>query len=128
MEQANEIVRERGRDGRDMEWPERVAREVNDLSRIVHAEISLAELGIKSLIEREIDHSLKVVMALGFLLCAAVCAVGATVIGLHVVLGFGGPLSPSSRPSPASPVLASFYGQDATDYDQNHDHAYQGHW
>ncbi|HJU11133.1 MAG TPA: hypothetical protein VJ728_09670, partial [Candidatus Binataceae bacterium] len=39
------------------------------------------------LIEQEIDRSLKVVIALGFLLCAAVCAVGAAIIGLHAVLG-----------------------------------------
>jgi putative superfamily III holin-X len=88
MERANEVVRDRGRDNSDAQWPELVSRAVNDLSRIVHAEIRLAELGIKSLIEQEIDRSLKVVMALGFLLCAAVCAVGATVIGLHAVLGF----------------------------------------
>ncbi len=87
IERANEIVRQHGRDGAEAQWPELVARAVNDLSRIVHAEIRLAELGIKGLIEQEVDRSLKVVMALGFLLCAAVCAVGAAVIGLHAMLG-----------------------------------------
>jgi hypothetical protein len=87
MERANEIVRDRRSHNSDAQWPELVSRAVNDLSRIVHAEIRLAELGIKRLVEREIDRSLKVVIALGFLLCAAVCAVGAAVIGLHALLG-----------------------------------------
>jgi Putative Actinobacterial Holin-X, holin superfamily III len=87
MEPLNEIVRDRHHSDSNAQWPELVARAVNDLSRIVHAEIRLAELGIKRLIEQEIDRSLKVVIALGFLLCAAICAVGAAVIGLHTVLG-----------------------------------------
>jgi hypothetical protein len=40
---------------------------VNDLSQIAHAEIRLAELGIKDLIEQEVDLSLKFAIALGFL-------------------------------------------------------------
>jgi hypothetical protein len=88
MDRANEIVRDRRSQNSDAQWPELVSRAVNDLSRIAHAEIRLAELGIKRLIEREIDRSLKVVVALGFLLCAAICAVGAAVIGLHTLLGF----------------------------------------
>ena len=87
IDRANEIVRDRRSQNSDTQWPELVSRAVNDISRIVHAEIRLAELGIKRLIEREIDRSLKVVIALGFLLCAAVCAVGAAVIGLHTLLG-----------------------------------------
>ena len=87
IERVNEIVRNRDSDNLEAQWPELVARAVNDLSRIVHAEVRLAELGIKALIEQEIDRSLKVVMALGFLLCAAICAVGAAVIGLHAALG-----------------------------------------
>jgi hypothetical protein len=84
-QRQNEIIAEP--DGSDIEWPELVSRAVNDLSRIVHAEIRLAELGIKNLIETEIERSLKIVLALGFLLCAAICGVGAAVIGLHLVLG-----------------------------------------
>jgi len=87
IDRANEIVRDRRSQNSDAQWPELVSRAVNDISRIVHAEIRLAELGVKRLIEREIDRSLKVVIALGFLLCAAVCAVGAAVIGLHTLLG-----------------------------------------
>ena len=87
IDRANEIVRDRRSQNSDAQWPELVSRAVNDISRIVHAEIRLAELGIKRLIEREIDRSLKVVIALGFLLCSAVCAVGAAVIGLHTLLG-----------------------------------------
>jgi hypothetical protein len=86
MQQANEIVRD-GRSSSDVQWPELVSRAVNDLSRIVHAEIRLAELGIKNLIEQEIDRALKVVIALGLLLCAAICTVGAALIGLHALLG-----------------------------------------
>jgi Putative Actinobacterial Holin-X, holin superfamily III len=85
-QRANEIVGD-GRDHSEPQWPELVSRAVNDLSRIVHAEIRLAELGIKNLIEREIDHSIKIVIALGFLLCAGFCALGAALIGLHALLG-----------------------------------------
>lgn len=87
MERGNEIVNDRRSHHAEAQWPELVSRAVNDLSRIVHAEFRLAELGMKSLIEREIERSLKVVMALGFLLCAAVCAMSAAVIGLHTMLG-----------------------------------------
>jgi Putative Actinobacterial Holin-X, holin superfamily III len=82
----NEIVQERRAHDPDAHWPELVARAVEDLSRIVHAEIRLAELGVKGLIEQEIDRSVKVVIALGLLLCAAVCALGAALIGLHALL------------------------------------------
>ena len=41
----------------------------------------------RRLIEQEIDRSLKIAVALGFLLCAAFCAVGAAVIGFHALLG-----------------------------------------
>jgi Putative Actinobacterial Holin-X, holin superfamily III len=87
MEQGSEIVRDRRRQNLDAHWPELISRAVNDLSRIVHAEFRLAELGIKRLIEQEIDRSLKIVAALGFLLCSAVCAVCAAIIGLHALLG-----------------------------------------
>jgi Putative Actinobacterial Holin-X, holin superfamily III len=87
MRRTNEIVSAGSRLGSDAQWPELVSRAVNDLSRIVHAEIRLAELGIKRLIEREIDRALKIVIALGLLLCGAVCAVGAALIGFHALLG-----------------------------------------
>jgi hypothetical protein len=85
IERMNEVVRDVQTD--NAQWPELVSRAVNDLSRIVHAEVRLAELGIKTLVEQEIDRAFKVVIALGFLLCAAVCAVGAALIGLHALLG-----------------------------------------
>jgi Putative Actinobacterial Holin-X, holin superfamily III len=84
--EADEVVRDDSDHRSDLQWPELVSRAVSDLSRIVHAEIRLAELGIKSLIEQEIDRTLKIAIALGLLLCAAVCAVGAAVIGLHQLL------------------------------------------
>jgi Putative Actinobacterial Holin-X, holin superfamily III len=87
MERANEIVTDSRGHTSEAQWAELVSRAVNDLSRIVHAEMHLAELGIKSLIEQEIDRSLSVAIALGFLLCAAVCTVGSAVIGLHAWLG-----------------------------------------
>lgn len=87
MQRVNEIVAESRSHSSDAQWSELVSRAVNDLSRIVHAEIRLAELGIKSLIEQEIDRSLKVAIAFGFLLCAVVCTVGAALIGLHAWLG-----------------------------------------
>jgi len=87
IERGNDSSLDRRNHDSEAQWPELVSRAVNDLSRIVHAEFRLAELGIKSLIEQEIDRSLKVAMALGFLLCAAVCAVGAAITGIHAILG-----------------------------------------
>jgi small-conductance mechanosensitive channel len=85
MEQRSEIARRRP--DADAQWPELISRAVNDLSRIVHAEFRLVELGIKRLVEEEIDRSIKIIAALGFLLCSAVCAVCALIIGLHILLG-----------------------------------------
>lgn len=87
IQRSNEIIVESHDRSSDAQWPELVSRAVNDLSRIVHAEIRLAELGIRNLIEQEIDRSLKLAIALAFLLCAAVCAIGAAVIGFHALLG-----------------------------------------
>jgi Putative Actinobacterial Holin-X, holin superfamily III len=87
IQQSNESVVESRDRSSDAQWPELVSRAVDDLSRIVHAEIRLAELGLKNLIEQEIDRSLKIAVALGFLLCAAFCAVGAAVIGFYALLG-----------------------------------------
>jgi hypothetical protein len=89
IEGIKKAVPSTGHPDSEAQWPELVSRAVNDLSRIVHAEIRLAELGLKDLIEHEVDRSLKVAMALGFLLCAVVCAVSAAVIGLYAVLGLG---------------------------------------
>jgi hypothetical protein len=69
------------------EWPALISRTVEDISRIVQAEIHLAEIGIKSIIEQEIDRAIKAVIALSFLICAAVCALGAAIIGLHDAIG-----------------------------------------
>jgi hypothetical protein len=87
IQQTNEIMVEKRDASSEAQWPELVARAVNDLSRILHAEIRLAELGIKKLIEQEIDRSLKIAIALAFLLCAAVCALAAAIIGFHALLG-----------------------------------------
>ena len=84
MQRANEIVPEIAS---DVPWAELVSRGVNDLSRIIHAEIRLAELGIKDLVEREIARSVKLAIALGLFLCAAACMIGAALIGLHALLG-----------------------------------------
>ncbi len=87
MERRSEIVRDHRRQTSEVQWPELVSRAVNDLSRIVHAEFRLAEYGIKRMIEQEIDRSLKVMVALGFLLCSAICTVSAAIIGLYALLG-----------------------------------------
>src|SRR5215469_9326794 len=87
IERGNDSSLDRRNHDSEAQWPELVSRAVNDLSRIVHAEIRLAELGVKNLIEQEIDRTVKVVIALGLLLCAAICSVGAAIIGLHEVLG-----------------------------------------
>jgi hypothetical protein len=87
MERATEIIGEPRSADSEPEWPELVSRAINDLSRIVHAEIRLVELGIKRVVEKEIERWLKVALALGFLLCAAVCGVSAAVIGFHALVG-----------------------------------------
>jgi hypothetical protein len=87
MPQAHDVVHARGTLHEDPEWPALVSRAVGDISRIVHAEIQLAELGVRNVIEQEIDRALKVAIALGLLLCAVTCTVGAAVLGLYVVLG-----------------------------------------
>jgi hypothetical protein len=86
MQSSNEII-DPQRDGSEAEWPALVSRAVSDLSRIVHAEIRLAELGIKNLIQEETDRAVKMTLALVLFLLAAVCSVGAAVIGLHELLG-----------------------------------------
>jgi hypothetical protein len=85
--QPSEIDRDHRSQNSDAQWPELVARAVDDLSRIVHAEIRLAELGIKSLVEQEIDRSIKIVIALSLLLCATVCALGTVLLGFHALVG-----------------------------------------
>ena len=50
MQSRNEII-DPQRDSSEAEWPALVSRAINDLSRILHAEIRLAELGIKNLIQ-----------------------------------------------------------------------------
>ena len=87
IERGNDLPVDRRIHNQEVQWPELVSRAVNDLSRIVHAEFRLAELGVKNLIEEEVDRALKVVIALGFLLCAAVCAVSAAIVGIHALLG-----------------------------------------
>jgi hypothetical protein len=85
MPQAHDYAR--GTLHEDPEWPALVSRAVADISRIVQAEIQLAELRVRNVIEQEIDRALKAAVALGLLLCAAICTVGAAVLGLHEVLG-----------------------------------------
>lgn len=87
MPQLNEITRERAHAGGPTEWPALISRAVNDISRILQAEIHLVELGIKNVIEQEIDRALKAVLALTMLLLGAVCGVAAAIVGLHVLLG-----------------------------------------
>jgi len=91
IEPRTEIPRQQQGHNSDGQWPNLVARALNDLSRIVHAEFRLAELGIKQLVEQEIDRVLKVAIALSFLLCAAICAIAAAIIGLHALLGLWWP-------------------------------------
>jgi Putative Actinobacterial Holin-X, holin superfamily III len=86
MQSSNEII-DPQRDGSEAEWPALVSRAINDLSRILHAEIRLAELGIKNLIQEQTDRAVKITLALVLFLLAAVCSVGAAVIGLHELMG-----------------------------------------
>ncbi len=85
MPQLNEITRARG--GIPSDWPTLVSRAVNDISRILQAEIRLVELGIKNVVEQEIDRALKAALALTMLMLGAVCGVAAAIVGLHALLG-----------------------------------------
>jgi hypothetical protein len=85
MPQLNEMTRARG--GIPSDWPTLVSRAVNDISRILQAEIRLVELGIKNVVEQEIDRALKAALALTMLMLGAVCGVAAAIVGLHALLG-----------------------------------------
>ena len=88
MPQPDEIIRERTtRAGLPSEWPALVSRAVNDVSRILQAEIRLAEIGIKNVIEESIDRAIKAALALMMLALGAICSVAAAIVGLQVVLG-----------------------------------------
>jgi hypothetical protein len=84
---TNEVVPEPISAELEPGWPALIGRAVGDVSRIVHAEFQLVELSFRTMIEQEIDRALKAVVALGLLLCGAICAVGAAVLGLHHLLG-----------------------------------------
>lgn len=88
MPQPDEIIRERAtRTGLPSEWPALVSRAVNDVSRILQAEIRLAEIGVKNVIEESLDRAIKAALALTMLGLGAVCSVAAAIVGLQVVLG-----------------------------------------
>ncbi|HJU29488.1 MAG TPA: phage holin family protein [Candidatus Binataceae bacterium] len=87
MPQPDEVTRNRTPAGLPAEWPALVSRAVNDVSRILQAEIRLAELGIKNVIEDSIERAIKAALALTMLGLGAVCAVAAAIVGLQVVLG-----------------------------------------
>jgi hypothetical protein len=86
MVQPGESDRDRNRAATAPEWPVLVSRAVDDLSRILRAEINLLQLGIKDVVEREIDRALKAIIALVLIICGAICAIGAAILLLQVVL------------------------------------------
>jgi hypothetical protein len=65
------------------DWPALVARAVDDLSRIVQAEIRLAEIRTRATFESGVNYLLGTTVILGLLICAAICTLAAVILLLH---------------------------------------------
>jgi len=86
MAQPGEYNRDRSRAAAPPEWPVLVSKAVDDISRILRAEIRLVQLGLKDVVEREIDRALKATIALVLIVCGTICAIAAAILLLQVVL------------------------------------------
>lgn len=65
------------------DWATLAARFLEDLSKMMQAEIRLAELGLRSALQSEIDHLLATLAVAGLLWCAALCILAAVILLLH---------------------------------------------
>ena len=86
MSQSNDTTHPRERVNALPEWPALIGRAVEDLSCILHGEVRLLELGIKSTVQREIDRAIIAALALATLLLGLGCLTAAAILGLHEVL------------------------------------------
>jgi hypothetical protein len=86
MAQTGEYERSRNRAAAPPEWPVLVSKAVDDISRILRAEIRLAQLSVKDVVEREIDRAMKAIIALVMIICGTICAIAAAILLLQVVL------------------------------------------
>jgi hypothetical protein len=87
MAPVSECNRVRRHIGEPPEWPVLVSKAVEDISRIVRAEVRLVQLEVRDVAEREIDRALKATIALALIICGAICAIAATILLLQFLLG-----------------------------------------
>jgi hypothetical protein len=65
------------------DWTTLAARFIDDLSRMIQAEIKLTELSLKSIMQSQLDQMLAMLTVVGLLLCAALCMIAAVILLLH---------------------------------------------
>ena len=76
-------------DNRDLEpnptpdWPTLAARFLDDFSKMMQAEIHLAELGLRSIFQSQIDQIFAMLAVAGLLGSAVLCVLAAAVLLLH---------------------------------------------
>jgi hypothetical protein len=73
------MVHDKGR----ASWPALAARALDNLLRVVQAELRLAEAGIKSILEREVALFAATLLAIGFLLIGGMLLLAALVLLLN---------------------------------------------
>jgi Putative Actinobacterial Holin-X, holin superfamily III len=65
------------------DWATLAAKLIDDLSRMMQAEIRLAELGIRSVLQSQIDQMLETLVVGGLMLCAAICFITGAIFLFH---------------------------------------------
>jgi CBS domain containing-hemolysin-like protein len=65
------------------DWTTLAAKLLDDLSRMVHAEISLAELNLREIVQSHLDQMLATLIVGGLMMSAAVCLLAAMILLLH---------------------------------------------
>lgn len=65
------------------DWTSLAAKLLDDLSRMIHAEISLAELNLRQIVQSHIDQMLATLVVGGLMMFAAVCLLTAMILLLH---------------------------------------------
>lgn len=65
------------------DWATLAARFLEDLSKMMQAEIRLAELGLRSALQSQVDQLLAMLAVAGLLFCAVFCILAAVVLLLH---------------------------------------------
>jgi len=65
------------------EWTTLVARAIDDVARMVQAEIHLAEASIRSSLKESINDAFAMLAVAGFLAAAGICILAALILLLH---------------------------------------------